>query len=895
MYLNYKNNRVKENFWLLRNMRQAQSGRSAQNGGPQLGVLRLIVCAASAAAGLVGLVALVGWLAGLPLATNWEPHLASMKPVTALAILLIASAILPQLPLAPRWRIAFGAIAALLGALSLMQDFGVPFRLQFWFPPAAPGAGSTLLDLRMSSAAALAVLLAGTAAAFLPISRLADAARFLAAGAGVIGAIALLSHVLSIDVFSLLPFNSVALPTVAALITICAAVLVHGQLSSPPRSGDFRLFLSQFLVPLLIFALFAGWSWRNVEAEASASAERTAASFSEYAQRVFEIQETALEAVLDHVKGRNPADIAADRSVHEFMSRIDEHTHTSDAIVLVRSDNGRVIASSRGFPAPEVDVSQRDYFKALHDGYQGVFIGKVINAMPFSGIGFTISRRDPATGIIAVAYMSIDSFKQLSAVKASPRDALTLARADGMALALYPPPADPVGFRLHEDGVTMELLNGEAEAGIIAPSGVDHVERLWQFRRVGHYPVYAIYGLDVVLVRAAWLRQIIPFGLVTLLASALTYSLSRRWQSAVEDRRRALNEAEVARVRAERAEALARVEQARDDLLQLAERSYEFIAIADLDGRITYINSAGKRMTGRDLERDSRGLHVGEFIAPESLGYFNETFMPTVRRQGQALAEMKLRNLTSGEMFDVIYSAFLLFDRKGNPNQLATVIRDITDRKRHEEHLNLLMHEVNHRAKNMLSLVQAISHQTAAKSPRDFLARFAERLQALAANQDLLVRNEWAGVGIADLVRAQLAAFADLIGSRILVHGPKLRLNAAAAQAVGLALHELATNASKYGALSSETGSVEVCWRNDGDAFAMNWTERGGPPVSPPKQRGFGSTVVSLMAERSVDGEVRLDYAPSGVTWTLTCPSASALEALERVELERSAEKRQAS
>jgi len=92
-------------------------------------------------------------------------------------------------------------------------------------------------------------------------------------------------HLLAVDISSVLPFDSVALPTVAALIAICVAVLIHGQLSSPARAGDFRMFLSQFFVPLLIFALFAWWSWRNVEAEASASAERTAASFSEYAQR----------------------------------------------------------------------------------------------------------------------------------------------------------------------------------------------------------------------------------------------------------------------------------------------------------------------------------------------------------------------------------------------------------------------------------------------------------------------------------------------------------------------------------------------------------------------------------------------------------------------------------
>jgi PAS domain S-box-containing protein len=808
-----------------------------------------------------------------------------MKPATALATLLIALAVFPQLPLGPPWRIAFGAIAALLGASSLVQEFGgFDFRLESWLAPAAVAAGATSTDFRMSPFTALAVLLAGSAAALLPIARLRDAARFLAAGAGVIGATVLLSRLLGVDVSSVLPVNSVALPTVAALIAICAAVLIHGQLSSPTRAGDFRLFLSQFFVPLLIFALFAGWSWRNVEADARASAERTVASFSEYTQRVFEIQETALEAALDHVKGRSAADIAADRSVHEFLSRIDKHTHTSDVIALVRSDAPRVIASSLRFPAPDVDVSHRDFFKVHHAGYQGTYIGEVFRrTVLLPGFGFTLSRSDLATGIIAHTHIAIDSFMQFSGVQASPHDVLALARADGMTLVRYPRLADPVGFRLHEDTVTMRFIRGEFQAGTIAPAALDHLERLWQLRKVGHYPVYAIYGLDVVLIRAAWLRQIVPFGLLTLFASALTYGMSRRWQTAVEDRRRAQSEAEVARVRAERAEALARVEQARDDLVQLIERANDFVATADLDGHIIYMNSAAKQMIGLGRERD---LHFSEYIAPESQDYFATTFIPAVRQHGHASAEMKLRNLTSGEPIDVICSTFLLLDRKGNPNQLATVTRDISDRKRHEEHLDLLMREVNHRAKNMLTVVQAISNQTAAKSPKDFLARFTERLRALSANQDLLVSNQWGGVDVADLVRAQLAAFADLMGSRISTYGPKLRFNAAAAQAVGLALHELATNASKYGALSTETGAVEVRWRLDDDVFAMNWTERGGPPVSAPTHRGFGSTVVNAMAKRSVQGEVHLDYAPSGVVWTLTCPSANALEAAEG-ELER--------
>jgi PAS domain S-box-containing protein len=209
-------------------------------------------------------------------------------------------------------------------------------------------------------------------------------------------------------------------------------------------------------------------------------------------------------------------------------------------------------------------------------------------------------------------------------------------------------------------------------------------------------------------------------------------------------------------------------------------------------------------------------------------------------------------------------------------------LADITERKEREDKEHLLMREINHRAKNMLSVVDAIAHQTATRNPEDFVERFSERIQALAANQDLLVRNEWQGVDVEDLVRAQLAHFVGLIGSRIAVHGRKLRLKPASAQAIGLALHELATNAGKYGALSTDTGNVDIRWETDGNNLTMSWTERDGPSVSAPKRRGFGTMVMGAMAERSVDGRVDLDYAPSGLTWRLTCPAANALETWEQ-------------
>lgn len=192
------------------------------------------------------------------------------------------------------------------------------------------------------------------------------------------------------------------------------------------------------------------------------------------------------------------------------------------------------------------------------------------------------------------------------------------------------------------------------------------------------------------------------------------------------------------------------------------------------------------------------------------------------------------------------------------------------------------MNEVDHRSKNVLSVVQAIARQTAIASPEEFVARFSERMQTLASSHDLLVKSRWQGIEIADLIRVQLAHFKDLIGTRIKLDGPSLRLSVPAAQTLGMIIHELATNAAKYGALSNNLGHVDVRWHaqggEDNDLFTITWTERGGPTVGAPDHRGFGSTVVKTMAESSLDGDVDLDFAPTGLRWHLVCPSSKVLD-----------------
>jgi two-component sensor histidine kinase len=158
--------------------------------------------------------------------------------------------------------------------------------------------------------------------------------------------------------------------------------------------------------------------------------------------------------------------------------------------------------------------------------------------------------------------------------------------------------------------------------------------------------------------------------------------------------------------------------------------------------------------------------------------------------------------------------------------KLMTARVDIAERERHEEHIKLLMSEVNHRSRNMLAVVQAIARQTVATNLDDFVERFVARIQALAASQDLLVESEWKGVDLHQLARSQLGHLEDLVGNRIELRGPSLLVSASAAQTLSMALHELATNAAKYGALSNDRGRVEVSWslepeESSGEAFVI--------------------------------------------------------------------------
>jgi PAS domain S-box-containing protein len=299
--------------------------------------------------------------------------------------------------------------------------------------------------------------------------------------------------------------------------------------------------------------------------------------------------------------------------------------------------------------------------------------------------------------------------------------------------------------------------------------------------------------------------------------------------------------------------------------------------IAD-DSRFVYVNDEACRALNYTRE-ELLGMRVTD-IDPD----YPAALWPIVWAEFQKAGSLNIETrhrAKDGRIFPVDISA-CRFEYRGRSYSMA-LARDITERKAAERRIHVLMSEVNHRAKNLLTVVQAIARQTAAAKPDDFIERFGERIQALAASQDLLVENGWRGVGIGELVHCQLAHFKDLIGTRIYLDGPQLMISASAGQTIGMALHELATNASKYGALSNGSGRVEVAWsldsaEEDKESLTLSWRESGGPLVTAPKTSGFGSAIIGSVAESNLSAKVELAFPPCGVSWHLRCPAEGVVE-----------------
>jgi PAS domain S-box-containing protein len=219
-----------------------------------------------------------------------------------------------------------------------------------------------------------------------------------------------------------------------------------------------------------------------------------------------------------------------------------------------------------------------------------------------------------------------------------------------------------------------------------------------------------------------------------------------------------------------------------------------------------------------------------------------------------------------------------VFSREGSVSEWVGVHTDITEARRAEERRKLLLDELNHRVKNSLATVQSIAMHTlgSAESPAAFNREFNERLMALSEAHDLLTRGDWLGANLQDVIVQELAPYHGSDGSRIALRGADVRLDPRETLALGMVLHELATNAAKYGALSADAGLVDVMWERrqdeDGANLRLIWTESGGPPVAQPRRRGFGSRLIERGLSHELGATANLSFDPGGVTCVIDVP-----------------------
>jgi PAS domain S-box-containing protein len=309
----------------------------------------------------------------------------------------------------------------------------------------------------------------------------------------------------------------------------------------------------------------------------------------------------------------------------------------------------------------------------------------------------------------------------------------------------------------------------------------------------------------------------------------------------------------------------------------IGDSTPDMIYAKDRDSRVLYANRAAFEIIGKPRE---------EVIGQSDLDWAEDP------AQAEAIIANDQAVMASGETRDVDetftrpggdtrhYRSVKspLRDGQGRIIGLVGVTSDVTHRRQAEERERLLAREVDHRAKNLLAVVQSIVQLTRAEDIGAFTRALSGRIQSLARAHSLLAASRWEGADLKQLVTEELAPFAARGSGRVVISGPAIRLKPEAAQALALVIHELATNAVKYGALSGEAGRVEIRWAMAPGSFegrlCIDWRERGGPAVDgPPTRRGFGSTVMQASVERQLKGKVRLDWETEGLSCELALPA----------------------
>jgi PAS domain S-box-containing protein len=305
-------------------------------------------------------------------------------------------------------------------------------------------------------------------------------------------------------------------------------------------------------------------------------------------------------------------------------------------------------------------------------------------------------------------------------------------------------------------------------------------------------------------------------------------------------------------------------------LAAIVEASTDAIVSKDLNGIVRSWNHGAERMFGYTAE-EMIGQPV-TLLIPADRRSEEDAIIRRIRRGERVEPYETLRAHKDGTLVDVELSVSPVRDAEGKIIGASKIARDISERKQAQSRQELLSRELHHRTKNLFAVVDAVVARSFAgkRTVEEAEAAVRHRLHSLAQTHVMLLDKQWQGADLSEIVRSEMTPYAG----RVTIEGPSITLDSQATQNFALALHELATNAAKYGALSSQAGQVRIAWTvvsgvNGQSTFRFRWEEQGGPPVSVPERRGFGSTVLEQVMAEYFDSPPRIEFAPSGVRYEL--------------------------
>ena len=306
-------------------------------------------------------------------------------------------------------------------------------------------------------------------------------------------------------------------------------------------------------------------------------------------------------------------------------------------------------------------------------------------------------------------------------------------------------------------------------------------------------------------------------------------------------------------------------------IASIVESSDDAIVSKDLNGVIVTWNKGAERIFGYAAE-EVVGKPITILIPPDRQEE-EPAILERIRRGEPVEHYETVRMRKHGSLIDISLTVSPVKNAGGKIIGASKIARDITERKRSEAQITVLAREAEHRAKNVLATVQATVNLSNSDTPEGLKDTITGRIQALANVHKLFVESRWTGAELHKLIKEELAAYCRDEEGRARIDGPDIVMRPDIAQTVAVALHELATNAAKYGALSAAEGHVQVEWSCASDGrLVLRWTEAGGPPVKPPTRQGFGTRVMDSIIRGQLKGEIRFDWHTEGLVCEIVVP-----------------------